>query len=337
MTHFWQAPGNGKAFDSNLEDKTSKMNLRFIGVLTYIKINVKKSGYVAEEIFKSEIKNFLLEKYNLKINKSCVSHFYKPALFFGFIHSDKDKNLTLSIEGHKLLEAYSKYSFRECKKVFINQLDNTKYPNKATPKVKGIYLYPIRILFKLLLEKKHLEIDFIKNKLVKINTLNDAISFLQTGSFSNNLDDFMSDGVEKYNTWIINSFVNLNILKKLNKKIFIDDSCIDYIHYLYGNIQIKDMFFNSIYDISDLEEVVAKKRVKRKFSLITEAKKRDNYSCQVNQQHNSFIANNFNYVEGHHVIPIYQSKNFDFDLDDVNNILSLCPNCHKEVHLADNK
>jgi 5-methylcytosine-specific restriction protein A len=71
--------------------------------------------------------------------------------------------------------------------------------------------------------------------------------------------------------------------------------------------------------------------------LIAKAKKRDNFICKISHKHITFISNKTNYVEGHHIIPMFQQKNYDFNLDDVNNIISLCPNCHREIHSADNK
>lgn len=34
---------------------------------------------------------------------------------------------------------------------------------------------------------------------------------------------------------------------------------------------------------------------------------------------------------------MFQQKNYEFNLDDVDNIISLCPNCHREINSADNK
>jgi len=34
---------------------------------------------------------------------------------------------------------------------------------------------------------------------------------------------------------------------------------------------------------------------------------------------------------------MFQQKNYEFNLDDINNIISLCPTCHREIHSADNK
>jgi 5-methylcytosine-specific restriction protein A len=34
---------------------------------------------------------------------------------------------------------------------------------------------------------------------------------------------------------------------------------------------------------------------------------------------------------------MFQQKNYLFNLDDVDNIISLCPNCHREIHSSDDK
>lgn len=68
------------------------------------------------------------------------------------------------------------------------------------------------------------------------------------------------------------------------------------------------------------------------------ALERDNYSCLIDNNHNTFITKAGNhYVEGHHIIPFtidnaikYQEKNIF--LDHNNNIISLCPNCHRQIH-----
>ncbi|HHX70505.1 MAG TPA: hypothetical protein GX708_20935 [Gallicola sp.] len=68
------------------------------------------------------------------------------------------------------------------------------------------------------------------------------------------------------------------------------------------------------------------------------ALERDNYLCVIDNNHNTFITKAGNrYVEGHHIIPYtidntikYQEKNIF--LDHNNNIISLCPNCHRQIH-----
>ena len=39
-------------------------------------------------------------------------------------------------------------------------------------------------------------------------------------------------------------------------------------------------------------------------------------------------------MEGHHIIPVSRKESFTQDLDVVENILCLCPTCHRKIHLA---
>jgi 5-methylcytosine-specific restriction enzyme A len=40
------------------------------------------------------------------------------------------------------------------------------------------------------------------------------------------------------------------------------------------------------------------------------------------------------YVEAHHVIPMEYQDNYEFSLDVPENIVALCPNCHRKIHMA---
>lgn len=66
------------------------------------------------------------------------------------------------------------------------------------------------------------------------------------------------------------------------------------------------------------------------------AKKIWKYKCEFNENHISFKAktNNENYVEAHHLIPFSERKNFDLSIDVIENMVCLCPNCHRKIHLA---
>ena len=58
------------------------------------------------------------------------------------------------------------------------------------------------------------------------------------------------------------------------------------------------------------------------------------YLCESNNSHKSFIRKNLNvpYTEPHHLIPLSYSKHFDVSLDVEENIVSLCSNCHNQLH-----
>jgi len=60
------------------------------------------------------------------------------------------------------------------------------------------------------------------------------------------------------------------------------------------------------------------------------------FSCECDTAHTSFTskATLENYVEGHHIIPLQQQDLFAYNLDIYANVVSLCPNCHRLLHLA---
>ncbi|MDF1883835.1 HNH endonuclease [Sulfurimonas sp. SAG-AH-194-C21] len=336
--NFWQAPGNGKGFDSFLGDN-SKMNNRTIGILSFIKEKSLVNGYVKEKEYKEEILHYLTTKFNADKNESLKTHFYKPALFYGFIQRNKNHDLSLSIEGNLLLNYYKQENYKECLKLVVNQLDNTTYPNAATEKVQGLKLFPFRILFKLLLENKTISAKFMSENLVHITGYKDIAEYerykdlIKINSFR--AESGQSSKFGKFNTWVINSLVDLNILQLCGGQLSIRDEMIAHIEVLYEKVSFSDMFFST--STCEVNNSVGEKRVKRDAALILDAKKRDGFLCSINNEHHTFISKGENYVEGHHVIPMFQQKNYNFKLDDVDNIVSLCPNCHREIHSADDK
>lgn len=69
--------------------------------------------------------------------------------------------------------------------------------------------------------------------------------------------------------------------------------------------------------------------------IIKTACKLNNYSCIVDSNHPTFItSNDISYVEGHHIIPMCAQKDFEVNIDRIENIAILCPFCHKAVHHA---
>lgn len=58
------------------------------------------------------------------------------------------------------------------------------------------------------------------------------------------------------------------------------------------------------------------------------------YKCEIDSEHPTFIRkkNNLPYTEPHHLIPLAYSDDFDFSLDVEENIVSLCSNCHNQIH-----
>ena len=61
------------------------------------------------------------------------------------------------------------------------------------------------------------------------------------------------------------------------------------------------------------------------------------FLCQNNPQHETFISRVSlqPYVEAHHLVPISKQRDFERSLDIQENIIVLCPLCHKKFHHAE--
>lgn len=60
-----------------------------------------------------------------------------------------------------------------------------------------------------------------------------------------------------------------------------------------------------------------------------------NFMCEIDQNHTTFQKENgVIFMEGHHLIPMKAQDDFENNLDRVENIVCLCPNCHRKVHHA---
>ncbi|EFB3218809.1 TPA: HNH endonuclease [Escherichia coli] len=60
------------------------------------------------------------------------------------------------------------------------------------------------------------------------------------------------------------------------------------------------------------------------------------YRCEVDNDHPTFRRRNspLHYTEPHHIVPMSRQDAFDTSLDVEENIISLCCNCHKQIHLG---
>jgi 5-methylcytosine-specific restriction protein A len=65
------------------------------------------------------------------------------------------------------------------------------------------------------------------------------------------------------------------------------------------------------------------------------ALKRAYFKCELDNSHQTFIYNQEQFMEGHHLIPIEYQHLFTNSLDVVSNIISLCPNCHRKIHYGE--
>jgi len=88
--------------------------------------------------------------------------------------------------------------------------------------------------------------------------------------------------------------------------------------------------------IKPSKESNGRKIYPRNLSYAKKALEKANFSCEVDSTHKTFIskATNEQYVEAHHLIPLQFQEEFVYSLDVPENIISLCPNCHRKLHFA---
>lgn len=77
-------------------------------------------------------------------------------------------------------------------------------------------------------------------------------------------------------------------------------------------------------------------KFKRNLKVSAFALQEAQFCCEVDSNHRTFTAKRSgkNYMEAHHLIPLSLQNKFSTNLDTPENIVSLCPNCHKLVHLG---
>ena len=83
---------------------------------------------------------------------------------------------------------------------------------------------------------------------------------------------------------------------------------------------------------SDKKELIIKS-YPRSQKAAQEALKKAKYKCEVDSSHFSFFKDSENmFLEAHHLIPMEYQDEFNRSLDVPENIISLCPNCHRFIH-----
>ncbi|WP_238703886.1 HNH endonuclease [Bacillus velezensis] len=70
-----------------------------------------------------------------------------------------------------------------------------------------------------------------------------------------------------------------------------------------------------------------------------EAIKKAKFKCEIDNSHETFFSESSKnpFMEAHHLIPMHMQHEFEVNLDKVNNIVSLCPNCHRKIHYSNSQ
>ena len=137
-----------------------------------------------------------------------------------------------------------------------------------------------------------------------------------------------SEELEKLELFLSNNEPNSNIEQiqdlKLNEEI--EDILI--------NIQAPRPFNLTPRMRSESIVVNNKSTYSRNKYISAEAIIRANFKCEIDPNHPSFIRRRTkqNYTEPHHLVPMSAQSKFEMTLDSDANIVSLCSNCHNQIH-----
>lgn len=170
-----------------------------------------------------------------------------------------------------------------------------KYINKYSDFKFNVFFEELKIL-KLINKKYYLTFYINENYL-------ESISNLSIYNDTKNLESKYLDEEENNNEKINYHLANENVLEQLNnrKPKLQSLSKINYV----TNRRIRETVF-----------------------------KKNNYNCFFDKTHKTFLRfDGTQFMEGHHIIPMKAQKDFkNVNIDREENILCICPNCHRKIH-----
>lgn len=143
---------------------------------------------------------------------------------------------------------------------------------------------------------------------------------------------------------MLDNFEDFKIFNR-EKKYFYSAALTAYLAYLtFLKEKTDDEYSLSEKEILLKEEnpeyiIEKKKKILNSFSrsieVIKNAKIGDKYTCQYNKFHKTFLTpQNIQYMEAHHIVPLSAQKLFSTNLDVLENVICLCPQCHAEIHYS---
>lgn len=138
------------------------------------------------------------------------------------------------------------------------------------------------------------------------------------------------DSCDEYN--ILKVMMDIKKLRKKNRKEKVDN-----------RLPLKDSsnidVLNHIYKPKDKKgsnNIIIKSGYVRDARVRELALQLANFQCEIDKEHVTFIskATLKDYVESHHLIPMAYYNEFQYSIDNEADIVALCPNCHRCLHLG---
>lgn len=200
----------------------------------------------------------------------------------------------------------------------------SKSPNSGKPSSYKNYLVRFLIHLEEIFDVKVTELESLKT-VEHIERLAKLPSFPKFNQDNNRFYSATFASFKRY----INSVVNYDIEEQIDQDI---------------NNYLQQEFINI--NESKLVKKPTKKKEKqiikgiltysRSESEMLKAKLNSNWQCEMSRLHKTFINEKLNkpFVEGHHLIPMFTQDQYENTIDFADNIVTLCPNCHRKIHFG---
>ncbi|WZE72493.1 HNH endonuclease [Macrococcus sp. CCM 2573] len=137
---------------------------------------------------------------------------------------------------------------------------------------------------------------------------------------------------------VLNYYLSFVSQILMDQETEIDNLSDQLIDFKQNNIKNSDIFIEKV--INNPEKRPAPvivnniKRYKRNLLEVRKAKDSANYTCEFDNNHVTFqnSYDNKPFIEAHHLIPMATQGLFEYNIDFADNIICLCPNCHRRIH-----
>lgn len=130
--------------------------------------------------------------------------------------------------------------------------------------------------------------------------------------------------------------INRSILHKQNNT-YIEDIETDFVNKTYNSKNITDKQAEEKSNRKvKYNQTINGKRVVTDPSLRKYVLEKENYTCQYNSDHQTFLTakKKLRYMEVHYLVPLKFQEMFgeDYILDRIDNLVVICPTCHRAIH-----
>jgi len=307
---------------------------------------------VNNELFKEEIRKKVSEltRPSAELNDGpALLKKSEIARYFGLIeYSFQNKMGSINTSGIDFLKSNNEKRIE----IIFDRMNNISFGmNNCVSKTSNSFLNPPILFLKAIKEFESLsrkEFSYLlycleDKKLSYENVINDFIG-LELGAPSHPNENKYSD--PKFTVF----FNDLGIIYEEEKRFYLYPKYLDYIDSLKIFSNNNNSYNNAIKEKIPIlnRDIIIASNNRRPVTLNqntgrntykTDPKLKNkvfmdkNYKCEMDEEHQTFKKDNgIIFMEGHHLIPMKAQKDFDINIDRTENIICLCPNCHRQIH-----